>query len=86
MDRITERVTLIAKYLKYLQKCEKIQKYLFENTEIFEEYYTDDFQTELFRFFSGKIGRYARELNKLYQIMQERDIKKLKQIQITEDI
>ena len=86
MDRITERVILIAKYLKYLNKCEKIQKYLFENTELFEEYYTDDFQTELFRFFSGKIGRFAREYNKLMIIMNERDVKKLKKIEVTEDI
>lgn len=77
-------IYLIFNYLKHIEKADKITKYLYNHTELFEKKYMQDYPAELFKFFSGKIGRYCRERNKLLDLLDNKQIEKLKKIEILE--
>ena len=81
----TKLLKLINKYYKLLEKQEEIIKYLYNNTELFEQPYISDFPEELFRFFAGKIGNEARQKNTIYKLMNEKQKKEFKEIQIMEE-
>lgn len=83
MKNSDKRNLLIAKWLEYNEKQKEITNYLYNHTELFEEKYEDDFKTELFNFFAGKITRYTRDYNKLFQeILTNEDKKELNLIRI----
>lgn len=77
-------VYLIFNYFKHLEKCEEIIKYIFNHTELLEKEYMHEYNHEEFRFYSGKIGRYARERNKLLSLLDEKIIKELKLLELIE--
>lgn len=76
---------LIYNYFKNIEKCEDIVKYIFNHPELLEKKYMIDYPHEEFRFFSGKIGRLAREKNTLYKLLTEEQIEKLQQIKLLEN-
>lgn len=76
---------LIYNYFKNLEKNEEITKYLYNHTELFEQKYMEDFQSELFRFFSGKIGTYARQRNTLLKLLTTKQKEDLTEIEILEN-
>lgn len=78
-------IKLIIKYFKNLEKCENIIKYLYNHTELFEQKYMSDFPEDLFRFFAGKIGTYARQKNKVIEIMNKKQIEKMKFFELMEE-
>ncbi len=78
-------IKLIIKYFKNLEKCEAIIKYLYNHTELFEQKYMSDFPEDLFRFFAGKIGTYARQKNKIFEIMNKKQIEKMKIYELMEE-
>ena len=78
-------IKLIIKYFKNLEKCEEIIKYLYNHTELFEQKYMSDFPEDLFRFFAGKIGTYARQKNKVIKIMTKKQIEKMKLYELMEE-
>ena len=81
----TKLLKTAIKYFKNLEENEKIIKYLYENTELFEQKYMDDFQEELFRFFTGKIGTFARQRNTFLNLLNDKQLKKFKELEIIGD-
>lgn len=75
---------LTHNYFKNLEKNEEIIKYLYNHTELFETKYMKDFPEELFRFWAGKIGTYARQRNKLLSLLNNKQIEELKEIELLE--
>lgn len=73
---------IIIKYLKLEEEQQKLIKFAYDNTEIFEQKYMIDFPDELFRFFSGKITRYATEYNKIMNLLPEKAINQMKEIEL----
>lgn len=78
-------ILLIINYFKHLEKCENITKYLYNHTELFEEKYMSDFPQELFRFFAGKIGTYAKQKNKIITLLSQKQLEKLKYYELIGD-
>lgn len=85
MNKYDDFIYLIYTYKKLLNKEHNIIKYLTEHTELFETKYMDDFPAELYRFFTGKLAKRANEINKLYELLSEEQLKKLRKIEILED-
>lgn len=76
---------LIHNYFKHMEKCEEIVKYIFNHPELLEKKYMIDYNHEEFRFFSGKIGRLAKEKNKLYEQLTNEQKERLQQIRLMEN-
>lgn len=72
-----EAYKLIAEWIYHNNKLREINQYLFNQPELFEEKYCQDFNEEIFRFFSGKLNRYARDYNTLVNTMDGNQLKKL---------
>lgn len=79
MNKNTKKIKLIYEWIKLSQKMNNITKYLFEHTELYEQKYMIDFEHDLFRFFAGKIGRHAKDYNKLVEILNEEDFRTIRQ-------
>lgn len=56
----------LNKWLKCNEELRKINSYLYEHTELFEQDNMFDYNDELYAFFAGKITRFTREQNELY--------------------
>lgn len=72
-----EAYILITKWIQLNQEIKEINKYLFDHTELFEEKYCVDFNEDLFRFFAGKLNRYARDYNQLINKLSPEQRQKL---------
>lgn len=70
-------IKLITEWIETNEKLRKINNYLFENTELFEEKYMNDYREETFRFFAGKITRFTNDYNKLMNTLNEKEIRKI---------
>lgn len=77
-----ELFELIAKWVDTNNIQRKIIKYLYEHTELFEQKYESDYYYELYSFFSGKITRCSRDHNKLMEILNEQQKRKLRITQL----
>lgn len=73
---------LINNWIYYQNKSAEIVNYLFNHTELFEQKYTYDFKDSLFRYFAGKIGRNATDINKLMKTLTEEDKKVLTETEL----
>ena len=72
-----ETYKLIAEWLYHNDKMKEINKYLFNHTELFEEIYCSDFNNDIFRFFAGKITRYAKDVNEIYKRLNKEQTNEL---------
>ena len=64
----------IAEWINTNEKLKEINNYLFENTELFEQKYEDEYRTELYKFFAGKITRFSRDYNQLMELLEQQEI------------
>ena len=78
-------LSMANRYFYHIEKCEEIIKYLYNHTELFEVKYMEDFPEETYRFFAGKIGQMARQKNKFYETLTNRQIILLNEIKLMED-
>lgn len=85
MNRDEELLKVINKWLYHNEKLRQINKYLYEHTELFEQQYMTDYLDELYAFFAGKITRFTRDYNLLTSKLSQKQLKKLRQIQILEN-
>lgn len=72
------RRQLINKWIELNSKMEEINKYLFEHTELFEKKYMDEYLEDLYRYFAGKITRYARDYNELQKKLSAKESYEMK--------
>lgn len=86
MGKNRKRRILINQWLKHLKEMEKINKYLFEHTELFENKYMDEFNEKLFRYFAGKITFYTREYNKIVDIISPEEWEEMKIEEMRKDV
>ena len=79
-----EYLYCIHNYFKSLEKCEMIIKFIFNHPELLEKKYMFEYPHEEFKFFSGKIGRLAREKNSLFKLLTNEQKEYLQKIKIME--
>jgi len=56
---------------------QQITKYLYDHTELFEEKYENEYNHELYKFFSGKCNRYSKDHNTLMELMTPKQKKEM---------
>lgn len=78
-------IRVIKSWIDANEKLKKINSYLYNNTELFEERYEQDYREELFRFFAGKIVRFTKDYNELMQLITYKEKCELEYIKITEE-
>lgn len=72
MYRMKEELSrLIAEWIITNNKLRELNKYLYENTELFERDKMNEFPQLLYNFFAGKITRFSRDENELYKRMNQ---------------
>lgn len=64
-----ELIIVIAKWIKANNELKEINKFLYENTELFEGKTELDYKNELYRFFAAKITRFAKDEHQLMDIL-----------------
>lgn len=72
MNKKQERDYYISKWKLYNNKLREVNKYLYENTELFENYskqYLHYFDDDLHNFFAKKITRFSKEENELNRLL-----------------
>lgn len=77
-----ETLEIIAEWLYHNEKMKEINKYLFDHTELYEQKYMTDFRDSLFRFFAGKITRFSKDYNKIYELLNKDEKQKLNKIRM----
>lgn len=77
-----ETLEIIAEWLYHNEKMKEINKYLFDHTELYEQRYMTDFRDSLFRFFAGKITRFSKDYNKIYELLNKDERQKLNKIRM----
>ena len=77
-----ETLEMIAEWLYHNEKMKEGNKYLFDNTELYEQKYMTDFRDDLFRFFAGKITRFSTDHNKIYKMLSTEEVKELNKIRM----
>lgn len=77
-----ETLEIISEWLYHNEKMKEINKYLFDHTELYEQKYMTDFRESLFRFFAGKITRFSKDYNKVYELLTKEETKKLNKIRM----
>lgn len=70
-------IELINSWLFHNNKLREITQYLYKSTELFERKYEDEFNHDLYDFFSGKITTYSRQENILRQLLDDKQTIKL---------
>lgn len=75
---------LIKEWLHHNDKLRQINKYLYDHTELFENKYEMDFQTDKHNFFAKKITRYTKEENELIKLLNDKELKELRYKQLIE--
>ena len=73
-----ETLEIIAEWLYHNEKMKEINKYLFDHTELYEQKY----MTDLFRFFAGKITRFSKDYNKIYELLNKNEKQRLNKIRM----
>ena len=77
-----ETLEIIAEWLYHNEKMKEINKYLFDHTELYEQKYMTDFRDSLFRFFAGKITRFSKDYNKIYELLNKNEKQRLNKIRM----
>lgn len=77
-----ETLEIIAEWLYHNEKMKEINKYLFDHTELYEQKYMTDFRDSLFRFFAGKITRFSKDYNKIYELLNKDEKRRLNKIRM----
>ena len=77
-----ETLEIIAEWLYHNEKMKEINKYLFDHTELYEQRYMTDFRDSLFRFFAGKITRFSKDYNKIYELLNKDEKQRLNKIKM----
>lgn len=77
-----ETLKIIAEWLYHNEKMKEINKYLFDHTELYEQRYMTEFRDSLFRFFAGKITRFSKDYNKIYELLTSEERKELNKIKM----
>ncbi|CDC18644.1 unknown [Clostridium sp. CAG:306] len=77
-----ETLEIIAEWLYHNEKMKEINKYLFDHTELYEQKYMTDFRDSLFRFFAGKITRFSKDYNKIYELLNKDEKQRLNKIRM----
>ena len=77
-----ETLKIIAEWLYHNEKMKEINKYLFDHTELYEQKYMTDFRDSLFRFFAGKITRFSKDYNKIYELLNKDEKQRLNKIRM----
>lgn len=77
-----ETLEIIAEWLYHNEKMKVINKYLFDHTELYEQKYMTDFRDSLFRFFAGKITRFSKDYNKIYELLNKDEKQRLNKIRM----
>lgn len=77
-----ETLEIIAEWLYHNEKMKEINKYLFDHTELYEQKYMTDFRDSLFRFFAGKITRFSKDYNKIYELLNKDEKQRLNKIKM----
>lgn len=77
-----ETLEIINEWLYHNNKMKEINSILFNRTELYEQKYMTDFRDELFRFFAGKITRFSKDYNKIYELLTKEERKRLQIIKM----
>lgn len=77
-----ETLEIIAEWLYHNEKMKEINKYLFDHTELYEQKYMTNFRDSLFRFFAGKITRFSKDYNKIYELLNKDEKQRLNKIRM----
>lgn len=77
-----ETLEIISEWLYHNEKMKEINKYLFDHTELYEQKYMTDFRDSLFRFFAGKITRFSKDYNKIYELLNKDEKQRLNKIKM----
>lgn len=72
----------ISKWLYYNNKMREINKYLYDHTELYETKRIDEYKEEIFSYFAGKITRYTKDENNLYERLSAKEILELKEYEL----
>lgn len=72
-----ECLEMIAEWLYHNEKMKEVNSILFNNTQYFEQKYMTDYRDDIFRFFAGKITRFSKDYNKIYEMLTTDERKKL---------
>lgn len=82
MNNKKKLMLALNKWLYHNNKMREINKYLYDHTELFEAQRIEDYKEELFSFFAGKITRYTKDENNLYEKLTVKEALELKEYQL----
>lgn len=77
-----ECLECINEWLYHNEKMKEVNQYLFNHTELYEQRYTTEFREDLFRFFAGKITRFSKDYNKIYNMLTSEERQQLQKIKM----
>lgn len=69
-----ELMQYVSEWLILNEKMRKINKYLYEHTELFENSYELEFEQDLWSFFAGKITRFTKDYNEIIKRMNKKEL------------
>lgn len=72
----------ISKWLYHNNKMREINKYLYDHTELYENNKIDEYKEELFSYFAGKITRYTKDENNLYEKLSTKELLELREYEL----